>query len=95
MDFIIENYLIFVIIGAFIIFALIGYIIDTIRKNNNENNSINIPTEVNIIGQENTPIEQNNVNNNTNPQIESVNITNINQNNADDLLNSYNDTNNS
>ena len=94
MDFIINNYIIFVIIGAFIIFALIGYIIDTIRKNNVDNNVSAIPTEVKFVGQENNSIEQTN-NNNPNAEIQSVNITNINQNNADDLLNSYNDTNNS
>lgn len=96
MEFILENYLIFVLIGLFLVFALIGYIIDTVRKNNadNSNNGNYIPPQVNEVNENN--IQQMNLNPtnmDTNTQIESVNITNINE-NQDDLLNSYNDTSN-
>ena len=58
MKFILENYIIFVLIGLFIIFALIGYIIDTFRKSNNtnENNNMNIPQQIN--GNENIISQQ-------------------------------------
>ena len=88
MKFILENYLVFVLIGFFLIFALIGYIIDTLRKNNNENTN-NIPLEVKSLDTENN---MKNLNDNISPQIQSVDITNPNINN-DELLNSYNDTN--
>ena len=32
MDFILENYLIIILVGLFFVFALIGYLIDLLRK---------------------------------------------------------------
>ena len=34
MNFILENYLIIVLVGLFFVFALIGYLIDMLRKSN-------------------------------------------------------------
>lgn len=77
MDFIIDNYIIFVGIGLFIVFALIGYIIDSIRKNSTEKTN-EPPSNINSFSE---------INNNMNV------VSNQTNNQGDDLLNSYNNTN--
>lgn len=39
MQFILENYLLIILIGLFFVFALIGYLIDMLRKGNDESKS--------------------------------------------------------
>lgn len=39
MQFILENYLLIILIGLFFVFALIGYLIDMLRKENDESKS--------------------------------------------------------
>jgi len=51
-EFIVDHYLLIMIVAAFLIFALIGYIIDTARNNNKGNN-------VNELKEENTLLTEN------------------------------------
>ena len=47
IEFIIENYYVILVIGILLIFAIIGYIIDTLKHRNQETNNIDtyIPEE--------------------------------------------------
>ena len=49
MQFILENYLLIILVGLFFVFALIGYLIDLLRKGNNDNSNTidnNIPKDI-------------------------------------------------
>jgi len=86
MQVILENYLVFILIGLFIVFALIGYLIDILRKNNNNNEetieiSKDIPSDIKEI--EISKIEENNILN-TNTEI---------KNQSDILLENYDNNN--
>lgn len=87
MDFLVNNYIIIILVGLFIVFSLIGYLGETIKKNRTiEKNEImedikpiedtDIPTEKEIV----TISDEINTND---KQI------NININNSDDLLEDY------
>lgn len=65
MKFIIENYLIIILVGLFFAFALIGYLVDMLRKTDSKESNMVI-----------------------NDNISPVEISNIEKNNNDDLLNS-------
>ena len=54
MDFILENYLLIILVGLFFVFALIGYLIDMLRKSH-EIEKENIPNDI-------KPIEITNIN---------------------------------
>ena len=45
MDFILDNYMIIILIGLFFAFALIGYLIDSLRKPKKETDTI-IPEDI-------------------------------------------------
>lgn len=50
MDFILENYLIIILVGLFFVFALIGYLIDLLRKDREPKDYI--PKDVQVIQNE-------------------------------------------
>ena len=59
MNFILENYLIIVLVGLFFVFALIGYLIDMLRKSNDvkKEDTPNIkPVEITTINDNNIEI---------------------------------------
>ena len=77
MKFITDNYIIIIIVGLFFVFALIGYLIDMLKNNKTDDNTIVMPEEVSPI--EVTNIEEKNDNN--------VEIKT--ENNPDELLENY------
>ena len=74
MDIIKSNYVIIIIVGLFLIFALIGYLIDMLRNVKNDNPKVEIPDEIKSV--ELTKVIENN---NSNEK----------DNNPDDLLKNY------
>lgn len=78
MNVILENYLIIVLVGLFFVFALIGYLIDMLRKSN----EVKKEDTPNI-----KPVEITNINNNT--EIPIINDTKDVNTNADELLENY------
>lgn len=82
MNFILENYLVIVLVGLFFVFALIGYLIDMLRKSNDVKKE-DIP---NI-----KPVEIASINDGINNNIDVPTITNTNNTNtnADELLENY------
>lgn len=62
MDFIVKNYVIIIIIVAFIIFALIGYVVDSMKNKDNKEKELltrpNDDVDVNLIKEDTT--EENN-----------------------------------
>lgn len=85
MQIIIENYLIIVSIGFFVVFALIGYLVDMLR-NNSKNDKTN--------KQNFTPIEQVQITNiSEQPTIHNQENQNSNTTNNDDLLKAYDNNN--
>ena len=40
LDFVVKNYLIIVIVGAFLIFALIGFAVDSVKNKNNKESEL-------------------------------------------------------
>lgn len=82
MNFILENYLVIVLVGLFFVFALIGYLIDMLRKSNDVKKE-DIP---NI-----KPVEIANINDgiNNNIDVPTIKNTNNTNTNADELLENY------
>lgn len=78
MQFVLENYLIIILIGLFIVFALIGFLVDMIKNNNNTQRK-ELPRDI-------TPIEVTKINEN---EIETEEKKNEKIDNADELLNNY------
>lgn len=82
MNFILENYLVIVLVGLFFVFALIGYLIDMLRKSNDvkKEDTPNIQ-----------PVEIASINDGINNNIDVPTITNTNNTNtnADELLENY------
>ena len=87
MDFIIENYMIIILIGLFFVFALIGYLIDMLRnqKEEKKEDTIDIkPVEIKDIELPKEGIKE---------IIESNNLEyNDKNNDADDLLKNYDES---
>ena len=79
MNFILENYLIIVLVGLFFVFALIGYLIDMLRKSND----VKKEETPNIKPVEITTINDNNI------EIPIAVDTKEENNNADELLENY------
>ena len=77
MKFILENYMLIIIVGLFFVFALIGYLVDLLRNNKNNNVDEIVPDikpiDIKIIDE-----KENKVND---------------QDNKDDLLTNYNENN--
>lgn len=59
MQAILDNYLVIIIIGLFLVFALIGYLIDMIKNKDISDNNIEVPKNI-------EPIEVTKIENNTN-----------------------------
>lgn len=78
MQFVIENYLIIILIGLFIVFALIGFLVDMIKNNNNIEKK-ELPRDI-------TPIEVTKINE---KELETEEKKNEKIDNADELLNNY------
>lgn len=87
MDFIVENYLVIILVGLFFVFALIGYLVDIIRKNNTvkkENIPEDIkPIEISEIGM---PKQEETINETTKTEENKEN------NDADELLKNYDES---
>lgn len=82
MDFILDNYIIIIAVGLFFVFALIGYLIDIIRKNN-ESEKPDIALDIKTIDK----IVENSKQINTNTTLNEG----IKNDSGDELLNSYNE----
>lgn len=80
MQFILENYLVIILVGLFFVFALIGYLIDLLRKGNNTDNN-QIPNDIKEIQMSKMEEQKN---------IEPVNEQ---KNPTDELLNNYDNSN--
>lgn len=78
MQFVIENYLIIILIGLFIVFALIGFLVDMIKNNNNIEKK-ELPKDI-------TPIEVTKINEKA---LETEEKKNEKIDNADELLSNY------
>ena len=78
MQFVIENYLIIILIGLFIVFALIGFLVDMIKNNNNIEKK-ELPKDI-------TPIEVTKINEKA---LEPEEKKNSKIDNADELLSNY------
>lgn len=77
MKFILENYMLIIIVGLFFVFALIGYLVDLLRNNKN-NNVDEIVPDIKPIDIKKIEDKENKVND---------------QDNKDDLLTNYNENN--
>ncbi len=77
MKFILENYMLIIIVGLFFVFALIGYLVDLLRNNKN-NNVDEIVPDIKPIDIKKIDDKENKVND---------------QDNKDDLLTNYNENN--
>lgn len=79
MQTILENYLVIILIGLFLIFALIGYLVDLLKNNKAENENNNIPNNI-------TPIEITKID-----EKKDENVVENNIDNKDELLENYNE----
>ena len=82
MENILQNYMIIIIVGAFLIFSLIGYLVDLVRNNRKELDEVDIP---NI-----KPIEVKKIKE-VHQDKESISVNNNEMNTKDDLLENYNE----
>lgn len=86
MEFILENYMLIIIVGLFFVFALIGYLIDMLRKSNNEEKQ-EIPSTIKPVD-----IAEINIGDSNNQEniIQKQDVTiDTKKDNADDLLENY------
>lgn len=82
MENILQNYMIIIIVGAFLIFSLIGYLVDLVRNNRKELDEVDIP---NI-----KPIEVKKIKE-VHQDKESISVNDNEMNTKDDLLENYNE----
>lgn len=82
MENILQNYMIIIIVGAFLIFSLIGYLVDLVRNNRKELDEVDMP---NI-----KPIEVKKIKE-VHQDKESISVNNNEMNTKDDLLENYNE----
>lgn len=82
MENILQNYMIIIIVGAFLIFSLIGYLVDLVRNNRKELDEVDIP---NI-----KPIEVKKIKE-VHQDKEITSVNNNEMNTKDDLLENYNE----
>ena len=81
IDFIVRNYYVILVICILLIFAIIGYIIDTLKSRKYEEN--NVPTDT-YIPEEEIFIQK------FETEVENTEENNNQENNVDDLLTEYN-----
>ncbi len=82
MENILQNYMIIIIVGAFLIFSLIGYLVDLVRNNRKELDEVDMP---NI-----KPIEVKKIKE-VHQDKETTSVNNNEMNTKDDLLENYNE----
>ncbi len=82
MENILQNYMIIIIVGAFLIFSLIGYLVDLVRNNRKELDEVDIP---NI-----KPIEVKKIKE-VHQDKEIISVNDNEMNTKDDLLENYNE----
>lgn len=82
MENILQNYMIIIIVGAFLIFSLIGYLVDLVRNNRKELDEVDMP---NI-----KPIEVKKIKE-VHQDKESISVNDNEMNTKDDLLENYNE----
>lgn len=82
MENILQNYMIIIIVGAFLIFSLIGYLVDLVRNNRKELDEVDMP---NI-----KPIEVKKIKE-VHQDKETISVNNNEMNTKDDLLENYNE----
>lgn len=82
MENILQNYMIIIIVGAFLIFSLIGYLVDLVRNNRKELDEVDMP---NI-----KPIEVKKIKE-VHQEKETTSVNNNEMNTKDDLLENYNE----
>lgn len=82
MENILQNYMIIIIVGAFLIFSLIGYLVDLVRNNRKELDEVDMP---NI-----KPIEVKKIKE-VHQDKETTSVNNNEINTKDDLLENYNE----
>ena len=81
MELIKNNYIIIIIIGLFLVFALIGYLIDILRNPTNEEPTVEIPESIKSI-ELTKVIEKNN-------KVKTEELATEEQEDKDDLLKNY------
>lgn len=82
MENILQNYMIIIIVGAFLIFSLIGYLVDLVRNNRKELDEVDMP---NI-----KPIEVKKIKE-VHQDKDTISVNNNEMNTKDDLLENYNE----
>ena len=82
MENILQNYMIIIIVGAFLIFSLIGYLVDLVRNNRKELDEVDMP---NI-----KPIEVKKIKE-VHQDKETTSVNDNEMNTKDDLLENYNE----
>ena len=81
MENILQNYMIIIIVGAFLIFSLIGYLVDLVRNNRKELDEVDMP---NI-----KPIEVKKIKE-VHQDKDTISVNDNEMNTKDDLLENYN-----
>ncbi len=82
MENILQNYMIIIIVGAFLIFSLIGYLVDLVRNNRKDLDEVDMPNIKPIEVKKIEEVHQNN---------ETTSVNNNEMNTKDDLLENYNE----
>lgn len=85
MEFIIDNYLVIILVGLFFVFALIGYLIDILRKNK-ETEKEDIPETIKPVEIKDIELPKESLKDMVETNVET------NSNDADDLLKNYEET---
>lgn len=82
MENILQNYMIIIIVGAFLIFSLIGYLVDLVRNNRKDLDEVDMPNIKPIEVKKIEEVHQDN---------ETTSVNNNEMNTKDDLLENYNE----
>lgn len=82
METILQNYVIIIIVGAFLIFSLIGYLVDLVRNNRKDLDEVDMPNIKPIEVKKIEEVHQDN---------ETISVNNNKMNTKDDLLENYNE----
>lgn len=82
MENILQNYMIIIIVGAFLIFSLIGYLVDLVRNNRKELDEVDMPNIKPIEVKKIKEVQQDK---------ETTSVNNNEMSTKDDLLENYNE----
>ena len=91
MDFIVENYLIIILVGLFFVFALIGYLVDMLR-NSKEQEKEEIPVNIKPVELKDLTVNNSNEEIIETPKEIEDNTKENNEENEDDLLKNYDES---